>query len=121
MKQRDSKDTRALEQIFLFLKMKLYLANISEVIVSAHLHALHAKIFKQHFPKAQFAYSPDSILDHLLSLGLKEKFIKDHFFEKLTATDVALLTREKILEKFENLKIKKTPTPATNQKQTEIQ
>jgi hypothetical protein len=37
-KQKDEKSSKALEQIFLFLKMKLYLANITDVTVSAGLH-----------------------------------------------------------------------------------
>ena len=72
-----------MEQVFLFLKMKLYLANITDVVVDTDLFITHGKVFKQNFPKATFSFSPDSILDHLLKLGVNESFIKETFFEQL--------------------------------------
>jgi hypothetical protein len=106
-KQKDEKDTRSLEQVFLFLKMKLFLANITDVVVSTDLFITHSKVFKANFPKAAFSFSPDSILDHLLKLGVNESFIKETFFESLDKENLALLTREKIIEKFEILRTNK--------------
>lgn len=91
----------------MFLKMKFFLANIADVVVSTGLFITHGRLFKQNFPKATFSFSPDSILDHLLHLGVQEKFIKETFFEHLDKDNVALLTREKVIEKFELLRTNK--------------
>jgi hypothetical protein len=61
--------------------MKLYLANINDVVISTNLLVAHGKLFKAAFPKASFSFSPDSILDHLLKLGVSEEFIKETFFD----------------------------------------
>jgi hypothetical protein len=88
----------------MFLKMKLYLANINDVILSTNLHLNHNKLFKLNFPKSTFNLSPDSILDYLLKLGVQEDFVQETFFEQLGKDNIVLLTREKIVEKFETLR-----------------
>jgi len=63
--------------------MKFYLANITDVVVSTDLFISQGKMFKQNFPKATFSFSPDSILDYLLKIGISESFIKETFFDQL--------------------------------------
>ena len=53
-KQKTSSDTKLLETLFVYLGMKLYLSNFSQVVLPCHFYLTHSAYLRKKFTRADF-------------------------------------------------------------------
>ena len=63
---KDLKDSRVLAQLFLYLRMKVYLSNYRSVILPVDFYLDNQDILTAKLFKAKFTFSTESIKEHLL-------------------------------------------------------
>ena len=69
-KSEEEKDTRALDSLFTYLGMKLYLKNFSQVIIPVSLFFMHGKFLLSKMPKAEYCFTAESVDEYLTVLGV---------------------------------------------------